>query len=175
VVCDNTFGLKAIHYPLYGVVGCMSYTCVCDTLNPYWRPTALFLSCWFFMTLVLVLADHQRSSCARAASGGKLCVRRKGLSRGQNRQTRLSGVNLRRSQGGSFKHKFLDSLSTTRFDRDKIYRAIHYPLNRLWPTDVLVWHQGQIRVTPSGHTNSIGKSSCPMSWLSIPGRSYESI
>lgn len=146
MVCDNTFGLKAIHYQLYGVVGCMSYTCVCDALNPWGQATALLLSCWLFMTLVLLLADDQRRSSMRAASSGKLHVRSKGLSRKQNRQTRLSGVNLRKSQGGSFKHKFL-------------YQAIHYQLNRLWPADVLGWHQRQTRVTPGGHTRFIGKPS----------------
>ena len=149
---------------------CISYTCVCDTLNPRGRLTALFLSCWLFMTLVLVLADDQRRSSMRTASSGKLHVRRKGLSRGQNRQTRLSGMTLRKSQGGSLKHEFLDSLPTTWFDRDKIFQAIHYQLNRLWPTDVLARHQRQPRVTPSGHTRFIDKPACPMSCLNTPRR-----
>ena len=132
----RSFGLKAIQYEIYRVVACMAYVYVGDTLNPWGLAIALFLSSWLLMcgvgagvwsfsTFSVSLARVKLSAnCARAASGMR--IRRKSLSGGQSCQTKLSGGNLRKSHVGSFKQK--------------IFQAIYYELNRLWPADFLAWH-----------------------------------
>lgn len=125
----RSFGLKAIQYEIYRVVACMAYAYVCNTLNPWGPATALALSSsllmcgvgvgdWSFSTFSVFLVHIKVSAnCTRAAS--RMRVRRKRLPRGQSCQTKLSGATLRRSQDDSF--------------NPKIFQAIYYELNRLWP------------------------------------------
>lgn len=132
----RSFGLKAIQYEIYRVVACMACAYSCDTLNPWGLAAVLVVTSLplmrgvgavdpSFSTLSVFLVHVKVSAnCARGASGVR--VRRKSLLGRQSCQTRLSRANLRKSQGDS--------------SNPKIFRAIYYELNRLWPANFLSCH-----------------------------------